>query len=303
MNKLKLISSFTLMLVLITSCEKDLMTFEGKDCLYFDIRNEVAWLDPDTWSHEYYSTVSFGTTSSDEISKSFKVQASGMPSSVDREFSVIVVEDSTELNKDIDFTGLAQSYCIKAGETSTTVDLTFHRGTHMKNDTLQLQLALVANEHFSLKFDEIGRSPEQYEPTKNAKFDYNHNASIHNIFVFDVMSKPTQWAGMEDTGIGSLGGFSAKKWILIMELTGATVEEFSNASTMPSARMAAIGETLALFLLEKAKMKTPVLDEDGNMMFCNAVRTLGGSAQWNPFTNPNDYYGGSDWTEYVKSEE
>ena len=50
-------------------------------------------------------------------------------------------------------------------------------------------------------------------------------------------------------------------------------------------------------------MKTPVLDEDGNMMFCNAVSTLGGSAQWNPFTNPNDYYGGSDWTEYVSSEE
>lgn len=293
MNKFKLISSFALLLALFASCEKELMTYEGKDSIYFDVRNEVAWLDPDTWSHEYYSKISFGSTSSDEITKSFKVQASGKPSSIDREFRVVVVKDSTELQEG-DFTGLAESYCIKAGETFTTVDLTFHRGAHMKNDTLQLQLALVANEHFSLMFDEIGKAPEQYDPTVDVAFDYNHNASIHNIFVFDVMSKPKQWAGMEDTGRGSLGGFSAKKWMLIMELTGTTVEDFADASTMPSARMTAIGETLAIFLLEKASMKTPVLDEDGNMMFCNAVSTLGGSAAWQPFTKPEKYYGSNE---------
>ena len=293
MNKFKLISSIALLAAVLTSCERELMTYEGKDSLYFDIRNEVAWLDPDTWSHEYFSTVSFGSTSSDEIQKSFKIQAAGMPSSVDRKFSVIVVKDSTELQEG-DFTGLAESYCIKAGETSTTVDLTFHRGAHMKNDTLQLQLALVANEHFSLMFDEIGKAPEQYSPTEDAAFDYNHNASIHNIFVFDVLSKPKQWAGMENTGTGSLGGFSAKKWVLIMELTGTTVEDFADASTMPTARMAAIGETLANYLLEKARAKTPVLDENGCMMYCNAVSTLGGNDKWPVFTKPEDYYGSSE---------
>lgn len=293
MNKFKLISSIALFSAVLTSCERELMTYEGKDSLYFDIRNEVAWLDPDTWSHEYFSTVSFGSTSSDEIQKSFKIQAAGMPSSVDRDFQVVVVNDSTELQEG-DFTGLAESYCIKAGETSTTVDLTFHRGAHMKNDTLQLQLALVANEHFSLMFDEIGKAPEQYSPTEDAAFDYNHNASIHNIFVFDVLSKPTQWAGMENTGTGSLGGFSAKKWVLIMELTGTTVEDFADASTMPAARMAAIGETLANYLLEKARAKTPVLDENGRMMYCNAVSTLGGKDKWPVFTKPEDYYGSSE---------
>ncbi|MBR3858628.1 MAG: DUF4843 domain-containing protein [Bacteroidaceae bacterium] len=302
MNKIKLISSIALLSAVLTSCERELMTYEGKDSLYFDIRNEVAWLDPDTWSHEYYSTVSFGSTMDDEISKTFKVQASGMPSSVDREFRVVVVADSTELLEG-DFTGLAESYCIKAGETSTTVDLTFKRGAHMKNDTLQLQLALVANEHFSLMFDEIGRAPEQYTPDANVKFDYNHNASIHNIFVYDVMSKPKQWAGLESTGMGSLGGFSAKKWLLIMKLTGTTIEDFADASTMPSVRMAAIGETLAIFLLEKARAKTPVLDEDGSMMYCNAVSNLGGSDKWAPFTKPEKYYGsaeGEGWRPFTE---
>ncbi len=297
MKKFKLISFIALFMAVLTSCERELMTYEGKDSLYFDIRNEVAWLDPDTWSHEYFSTVSFGSTMDDEISKSFTVQASGMPSSVDREFRVVVVNDSTELQEG-DFTGLAESYCIKAGETSTTIELTFHRGAHMKNDTLQLQLALVANEHFSLMFDEIGRSPEQYAPTENAKFDYNHNASIHNIFVFDVMSRPTQWQGNDANGLGTLGAFSAKKWMLMMEVTGTTIEDYADASTMPNIRMTAIGETMSTFLLEKARANTPVLEEDGTMMFFMKVGPSYAADGWNPYTDPDVYYGGAHWEPY-----
>lgn len=297
MKKFKLISLIALFMAVLTSCERELMTYEGKDCLYFDIRNEVAWLDPDTWSHEYFSTVSFGSTMDDEIKKSFKIQVAGMPSSVDRKFSVIVVKDSTELQEG-DFTGLAESYCIKAGETSTTIDLTFHRGAHMKNDTLQLQLALVANEHFSLMFDEIGRSPEQYAPTENSKFDYNHNASIHNIFVYDVMSRPKQWQGNDANGLGTLGAFSAKKWLLMMEVTGTTIEDYADASTMPTIRMTAIGETMSAFLLEKARANTPVLEEDGTMMFFMKVGPSYAADGWNPYTNPNDYYGGAHWEPY-----
>lgn len=297
MNKIKLISSFALLVALFASCEKELMTYEGKDCIYFDVRNEVAWLDPDTWSHEYFSTVSFGSTLDNEITKSFKVQASGMPSSVDREFRVVVVKDSTEL-KEGDFTGLASSYCIKAGETSTTVDLTFHRGAHMKNDTLQLQLALVANEHFSLMFNEIGKSPEQYSPTENPKFDYNHNASIHNIFVYDVMSRPKQWQGNDANGLGTLGAFSAKKWMLMMEVTGTTIEDYADASTMPNIRMTAIGETMSAFLLEKARANTPVLEDDGTMMFFMKVGPSYAADGWNPYTDPNEYYRGAHWEAY-----
>ena len=297
MKNIKLISSIALLSAVLTSCERELMTYEGKDSLYFDIRNEVAWLDPDTWSHEYFSTVSFGSTMDNEITKSFTVQASGMPSSIDREFSVIVVEDSTELLEG-DFTGLAESYCIKAGETSTTIDLTFHRGAHMKDDTLQLQLALVNNEHFTMMFDEIGKAPEQYSPTENSKFDYNHNASIHNIFVYDVMARPKQWQGNDANGLGTLGAFSAKKWKLMMEVTGTTIEDYADASTMPNIRMTAIGETMSAFLLEKARAKTPVLEDDGTMMFFMKVGPSYAADGWNPYTKPSDYYGNDQWVAY-----
>lgn len=276
-------------LLALTGCEKELMTYEGKDCIYFDVRKGAEWIDKDLWSHEFYSTVSFGSTLDDDIPLSLKVQASGMPADYDREFSVVVAADSTELQSG-DFDGLASTYVIKAGETSTNIDLTFHRTEHMYGDTLLLQLQLVENEHFSLMYTDFGKAPEQYDPTSNPVFDYNHDASVHNIFVFDVMSRPKQWAGSNVTGIGSLGAFSAKKWKLIMELTGTTIDDFSSAKTMPSARMAAIGETLARYLIEKAIAREPVLDEDGTMMYCNAVSTLGGSNAWAPFTTPEEYY-------------
>lgn len=289
MNKIRNICAVTCLMALFLSCEKELMTYEGKDCLYFDIRNEVAWLDPATWSHEHYSVVSFGSTLEDEISLNLKVQASGMPSSVDREFKVVVVKDSTEV-QDGDYDGLASSYVIKAGETNTIINLRFHRADYMKNDTLKLQLGLVENEYFSLKYTDFGKAPEQYDPTPAPWFDYNHDASVHNIFVFDVMSRPKQWQGNDANGIGTFGAFSAKKWRLIMDLSGTTIDDFSSEKTMPAARMKAIGETLARYLLEKASSREPVLEEDGTMMYCNAVSTLGGSSAWVPFTKPEDYY-------------
>lgn len=290
MNKLKLICAISCLVALITACEKELMTYEGKDSLYFDIRNEVAWLDPDTWSHEHFSAVSFGSTMQNDLELNLKVQASGMPSNIDREFEVIVVKDSTEL-QDGDFDGLESFYVIKAGETSTTINLTFHRKEYMTNDTLQLQLALVENKYFSLMYSDFGKAPEQYDYTKNPKFDYNHNASIHNIFVYDVMSKPNQWlGGANNSGLGVLGNFSAKKWKLMMELSGTVIDDWSSALTMPNSRMQGIGEILAVYLLEKARAKDPVLDEDGTMMYCSAISSLGGSDAWSPFTKPEDYY-------------
>lgn len=278
-----------LCLLALTSCEKELMTYEGKDCIYFDIRRGAEWIDPDLWAHEYYSTVSFGSTMDNDIPLSLKVQASGMPADFDREFSLTIVADSTELQAG-DYDGLNTSYVIKAGETSTNVDLTFHRKEHMSGDTLQLQLQLIENEHFNLMYTDFGKAPEQYAPSANPAFDYNRDASIHNIFVSDVMSRPKQWLGNDVTGLGVFGAFSAKKWKLIMELSGTTIDDFSNATTMPNARMTAIGETLATYLIEKAIAREPILEDDGTMMFCMAVTNLGGNNAWTPFTTPEEYY-------------
>ena len=270
------------------------MTYEGKDTIYFDIRRGAEWIDANLWAHEYYSTVSFGTTNDNTIELDLPVCVSGMPSKIDRTFTIVEVKDSTTVQSG-DYAGLESVYTIKAGETKTNVHLVFSRKDHMKDDTLRLQLALQENEHFSLMYKDFGKAPEQYEPDKNSAFDYNHDAGIHNIFVFDVMTKPSRWVGNDENGLGRFGRFSPTKWKFMMKVTGTSIADYATTATMPTARQAAVAQSCAEFVMAKAKEKTPVLDEDGTMMFFYVDAT---TVPWSPFVNPTDYYGNDSWTAF-----
>ncbi len=280
--------------VLFASCEKEPMTYQGKDTLYFDIRKGAEWIDPALWAHEYYSTVSFGSTIEDVIELDLPVCVSGMPSDIDRTFTIIEVKDSTTVQAG-DYEGLEATYTIKAGETKTNVHLVFSRKEHMKDDTLKLQLALQENEYFTMMYKDFGKAPQQYAPEANSAFDYNHDAGIHNIFVFDVMTKPARWVGNDESGMGRFGKFSPTKWKFMMKITNTSIEDYSSTATMPTARQAAIAQTCANFVMEKAQARTPVLDEDGTMMFFYVDAT---TVPWQPFTDPSKYYGGDNWTPY-----
>lgn len=287
---LKYVCSLLCGLTLLTACEKELMDYEGKDCLYFDIRRGAEWIDPARWAHQYFTTVEFGNLVEDEISVSFKVMASGMTKDYDRSFKVTANNDSTTAISGTDFEGLKDEYVIKAGETNTVVSFTIHRTQRMDGDTLRLQLQLHENEHFKLPFTYYGDVLGTYKPDENPNFDFNKDASIHNIFIFDVLSRPSTWSGNDVNGLGTFGKFSAKKFRLLMQLSNTTVIDYQSASTMPRVRQTAIGQLLAKYLLEKAAAKDPVLDEDGTMMWVSAVKDLGGSSAWSPFTKPEDYF-------------
>ena len=280
--------------MLFISCEKEPMTYEGKDTIYFDIRRGAEWIDPDLWAHHYYSTVSFGATMDNVIELELPVQVSGMPSDIDRTFTVVEVKDSTNVQSG-DYEGLESVYTIKAGEIRTNVKIRFNRKEHMKDDTLKLQLAILENEYFSLMYKDFGKAPEQYAPDANSAFDYNRDASVHNIFIFDVMTRPKRWVGVDETGLGRFGRFSPTKWKFMMNLTNTTIEDYASAETMPTARQAAIAQACANFVMEKAAARTPVLDEDGTMMFFYVNAT---TVPWRPFTKPSDYYGHDNWTPY-----
>lgn len=277
-------------LTLLTGCEKELMNFEGEDCLYFDVRRGAEWIEPAKWAHQFYSTVDFGNLAGNDLKVSFKVMASGMARDYDRPFVVTVNKDSTSAIAGSDYDEFDENFIIKAGESNATVSFTIHRTKRMDGDTLQLQLQIHENEYFKLKYDNYGDFEGVYSPDKNPTFDYNKNAAIHNIFIYDVLSEPKEWAGNNITGAGLFGKFSVKKFRLMMEITNTTVEDYQSKATMPNARQVAIGQQMAKYLLDKAAAKDPVLDEDGTMMYFMAIGQLGGSAAWVPFTKPEDYY-------------
>lgn len=275
---------------LITGCEKELMDYEGQDGLYFDVRRYPSHIAQDKWPHQYYSSVAFGNMLENETELSLKIMATGNTKDYDRAFKVIANPDSTTAVEGRDYTNLTSDCVIKAGENSTAVTLKANRTAEMKGDTLQLQLMIVENDLFTLPYKSFADGPAiPYLPDNN-EFSYNKDASIHNIFLYDVLTRPERWIGNDENGMGLWGKFSAKKYMLIMELTGTTIEDFMTEARMPAARQQSIGEFMAKYLLEKAKNHEPVLDEDGTMMYFMAVGTLGGSSAWQPFTKPEDYY-------------
>jgi hypothetical protein len=281
--------SLAIGLMLLSSCEKSLMSFEGEDTLYFDVRRGAAWISPSRWAHQFYSTVEFGNIAGDVDTLAIKVMSTGTPKSYDRPFEVTINKDSTTATEGSDFELVKDNYAIKANQDSAVVRVVFNRTNHIDNDTVKLQLQLHENEYFKLgfnNFDEDGH----YSPDQNLSFDYNRDASIHNIFIYDVLIRPSTWMGNDVTGFGLFGKYSIKKYRLMMKITNTTIQDFSSSATMPSARATAICEKMSLYLLDKAKAKEPVLDEDGTMMYFMYVQQLGGSAGWKPFTKPEDYY-------------
>ena len=278
-------------LALLSSCEKELMDYEGTDGLYFDVRRYPSHIDTKLWPHQYYSTVEFGNLLVDDVEMSLKIMATGNAKDYDRAFTVIANADSTTAVAGRDYKDLTENCVIKAGENSTTVSFSVHRTPEMYGDTLLLQLKIVENEMFNLPYTSFEDGPAiPYTPDANIMFSYNKDAGIHNIFMYDVLTRPNRWIGNDENGLGLWGRFSAKKYELIMEVTGTTIEDFQTEEKMPNARQTAIGETMARYVLEKAAAHEPVLDEDGTMMYFMAVGTLGGTAAWSPFTKPEDYY-------------
>lgn len=288
MNMKRIVDKLWLMAVLLvlTGCEKELMNYEGADCLYFDVRSAFSSIDESLWPHEYFSTVAFGSTMDNDIVLTCKVMASGYPKDYDRTFQITANPDSTTAVVGRDYDGLENSYTIKAGEMSATVKLTVHRSPEMADDTLRLQLMLHENEYFKLLYVNYEDFEQAYEPTHHKLFSQNHNAAYHNIWLYDVMVQPKGWWA------GLFGPFSAKKWQLMMKVTNTEMVDYDTMATMPQMRAEAINESFGEYLLEQAKSReTVILENDGTMMWVKAVNTLGGARGWDKDTKPADYYG------------
>lgn len=294
------VSMMMFALVGFTSCEKELMDYEGVEALYFDVRLYPAHLDD--WPHRLHTAVSFGATMEDEIEVVVPVRATGAMKDYDRPFSIEIVNDSTTAIEGMEFDGLVKERVIKAGTLSDTIKFKAHRTATIDNDTVRLQLRIIPNSYFETPFKDYDEDSPYYRfVTFNSKvdqpnsgsqlvpeFDLNTDAGIHNIFFFDTLVKPGGWWG---TALGGTWGlFSAKKMRLIMELCGCDLDAFESTSTMPSARATSYGEKVGKYLIEQAKLGRDhaVLDEDGTMMWVNYCTTGDPYYRWGQGYKPED---------------
>lgn len=271
-----------------TSCEKEIMSYEGMDGLYFDVRWGKDFREPDQWAHQYYTPVEFGTMTDKTCSVQLRVATSGTIKDYDRPFSIAIGKDSTDAVAGRDYVDFDKDYVIKAGERYAYIDITFNRTPEMTDDTLTLQLKLLPNEYFTCPFTNYEDNPKYDHP--ETQYGYNNDATYHKIVANDVMVQPEGWWGSNE-GLGAFGKFSRKKWLLMMELSNTTVEDYADMTVMPMGRAGAIAESLAMHLIKEARKgkEFAVLEEDGTMMHCPSVNTIDPNA-WKFGDTPDDYY-------------
>lgn len=282
----KYIFSLTMLAValVMAGCHKDLMDYEGQDCLFFDVQYGASWGDTTVWSHQIYTPVEFGSADEDELIKRAKVAVAGSVVDYDRPFVLEVVADSTTAIQGEEFEILNEKFYIPAGLNHTYIEVKFKKSARMAENTYQLQLRLRPNEHFTTSFSEVGNIPGRWTNDTKTEYSQNFDPNIHNFFINDMLTKPRAWHNVQ------YGTFSAKKYEIILRVSyekfGFTKKDFEGEDAynkMLAGRAVAIARVTSKFLKDQYAMGRDywVIDEDGTMMWINGV-------PWAQGTRPED---------------
>lgn len=273
--------------VLFSCSQHDIPLYSGKDAIFFDQQYGVAWFDTLRLSHQIYSYVPFGVMASKDSTVMVKVETTGFIRDYDRPFSIEIVADSTNAIPGEEYELPQTDFVIRAGQNSCYIPVTYHSTERMLDETVQLQIRLVPNEHFSLPFGKegIGQMPLRNEGGEVfTEFSTNYDPSIHNIFANRKLRKPKGWNNVQ---FGYY--YSDVKYALILEISerelGWGVQYFDldpDQKTLVS-RAPVIAKHVSKYLMEQYRKGREhwVLDNDGSMMYVMGV-------SWTEGTDPNN---------------
>ncbi|WP_176141032.1 DUF4843 domain-containing protein [Sphingobacterium nematocida] len=251
--------------VLFISCEKDLITYEGTEGIYFGVQWGPEHGDSTVWAYQHYTSVEFINILGDEQTVKLRVMATGRVKDYDREFSIKVNKDSTDAVVDVDFDKLESSYMIPAGSLFVDIPVTVKRTEALQSQTKTLGVNLVPNEHFTLAI------PTWYpvSPHWATSGDRIFNATYHQVLISDFITRPAIWFGQANNGVeaGLLGVFTEKKFRLICAINNLVYNDFANATSMPTARVNVINQVMKTYLQTEYDAGRPVLEADGRLMW------------------------------------
>lgn len=268
---------YTILIVLVLpivvqfqACEKQIMSYEGLEGVYFSVRHGDDHRAESSWPYQPYSTVDFVRLGVDELEFPVQVTISGPVKDYDRIFQVEVNPDSTTAVAGTHYDVPAREWVIPAGEISTAVSIRVFRRPDLQDETKNVGLRLVPTADFALAFPEWDAIPSLNGGMIVEKFD----ASLHTIRLSDVMLEPAVWSGSIQAGgreSGLLGVFSRRKMEFLETYLGLSYQDFASDETMPMARMMLIATDGAAVLLRLFEAGTPVLEDDGRLMWMGVL--------------------------------
>lgn len=256
--------------IIFMGCEKELMSYEGREGVYFGVRHGNATRDESSWPYQPYSDVDFIKIKKDVVDFPVKIDISGPIKNYDRTFRVEVNPDSTTAILGQHYDALQELWTIRAGTSTATITVKIMRSPDLEEESRTLGLRLVPTKDFVLSFPEWDALPALDGGTIVKKFD----ASLHTLRINDNMVTPGLWLGSLQAGNkegGAFGVFTRRKMEFLTEYLGLTYEDFASSETMPLARVALISADATAILIERFNAKNPVLEADGRLMYFGSV--------------------------------
>lgn len=277
MKRIGYILSLFMLIPFISSCEKEIMDYEGQDGLYFDVQwdtNPLINTDTTRWIRQHYSLVSFTKIGGSEYEAKAKVAVAGSVKDYDRPFQFEVVQDSTTAIANEEYELVEQPY-IPAGKNHTFVKIKFLRSERMLEETVKLQIELLPNEHFTLPFAKVGYINGRFPNDAQSEYSTYDHANVHNFFINNFLVQPAGWHV-------SWGTYSKKKYELILKFAyekfGWVNEDFEDRTKVQNGRAEAVVRLMRPYLMEQYELGREhwVLDEDGSMMWITGVTWAAG---------------------------
>lgn len=237
-------------LCLIQGCEKELEKYNGTEGVYFG-------------SSIPASSAEFINIAGDTSAVKIRIMTTGRVKDYDRNFRLVIDNDSTTAVAGREYTPPAESQLIKAGTCYTDVVIPVYRTEFLKKEELRFHLKLEPTSDFVIGIPIwFERSPE---------FD----ADRHIVRMSDFIVRPEIWNGYESSidhsEKGYWGVFSEKKYRLICEKFNLVYKDFSSKEKMPNAKQRVIREVMADYLQELYDANTPILEEDRRLMWFEGV--------------------------------
>ena len=249
------------------SCEREIMSYQGKPGIYFAVQHGFSGGGETTWPYQPNTNVEFFKILEDEVIVNVKVMATGSVSDIDRPFKVEINPDSTNAVLGTHYEELTGEFFIPQGEAYTNISLKVKRTSDMQEKDIKIGLRLLPNEHFELAFPEFHAVEDLYYGDIVESFD----ASLHTLVINDVMTKPSEWYGNASASTGLEGGlfgeFSRKKLELICEVCNLTYADFCDPDIMVSLLRYEIRNTMSRYLTVALESGNPILEDDGRLMW------------------------------------
>lgn len=227
------------------ACSSEIGTYRGESGVYFAMKQDVTSVNADTTYRET-SDLPFIVTQKEDSVFNLKVKILGAVAGYDRHVSIRVVEDMTTALEE-DYEPLSDSYVLEAGQVYGIIPIHFYRRASLEGQERTLVVELVANDDFTLPI----------RMWRNSSVEYV-NVVRHSVVISD------RYVQLPGYAKGHFGEFSEKKMKLLLELSGMTLNDFSEK--LPLTVTKSLGQKLDRYLIEMKAKGTPVLEDDGTEM-------------------------------------